>query len=335
MSYFSTLVSWLRITAPAFVLLLFASLSQPLNAQDILQDEVTVEASDGRLLTYFVQRPLETAPVPLLLVIDGSGCLGAKRDGFAELMSPAGNPDLRYARLVVGKSGVPETQSDPDACTEEFLQNYSMQKRVLDHMRVLQSLRSNAQWWNGDLLIYEWSDGGDIAVRLFAYTPDATRLAFGGVGGGYTMQEHFERFWACPQDLGEAQSGCLEDLRRIFKDIRENPTWRKTWAGPSNSYLAWDSRLSTRLTPLLKDEWRDVLMVHGADDFEGAPVQSARKLADDLAALDNDTFTYWEVKGMSHDMWSLAPEMALQLERNTLIWLLKGQADLLPIIVER
>ena len=310
-------------------------LPHPLSAQQIIQDDLTVEASDGRLLTYFVERTATNIRVPLLLVIDGSGCLGAKRSGFSELMAPSGNPDLRYARVVVGKSGVPNTQSDPNACSAEFLQNYSMQKRVLAHMRVLQSLRSKADWWNGELLIYGWSDGGDIAVQLFAYTPDATRLAFGGVGGGFTMQEHFERFWACPESLGEARSECLNDLRRTFTKIRDNPTWTKTWAGPSNSYLAWDSRLSTRLTPLLKGEKRGVLMLHGAEDFDGAPVESARKLADDLAAFDGNAFTYWEVEGMSHDMWSLPPESALRLERSTLVWLLQGTAELLPIIAKR
>ena len=169
-----------------------------LSAQSIVRSNETVEAVDGRQLQYHVERTETDEPIPLVVVIDGSGCLGAMRAGFAQLLAPSEYLDLSFARLVVGKSGVPSDQADPDLCSEEFLQNYSMQARVLDHMRILQELRISANWWSGELLIFGWSDGGDVAAQLFAYTPDGNRLAFGGVGGGFTMREHFENYWACP-----------------------------------------------------------------------------------------------------------------------------------------
>ncbi len=292
-------------------------------AQAYLSEDGVVEATDGRQLAYTIDRPsTASGKLPLLIVIDGSGCVGHKRAGFSELLAPSGNPDIAYARLVVGKSGVPATKAASDDCSDTFMEHYAIDQRVLDHLRILQVLTREISWWNGQLVVFGWSDGGDIATQLFAYNPKISRLAFGGVGGGFTMQEHFEDFWVCAEGQIEDREGCVASLREQFDAIDRNPTWTEHWSGEDNSYRAWRSRLSTRLTPILQDETRPVLMVHGAEDYTGAPVQSARKLADDLRSTA--TFTYWEIEGMGHDIWSLPPEKALALEARILRWLFEA-----------
>lgn len=293
-----------------------------------------VESVDGRTLEVFVDRPEGPTPVPALLVIDGSGCLGARRPGFIELMSPFQFKTRAFAKIVVGKTGVPPEKSRPGDCSDAFMKSYSMHTRVLDHLRVLQALRQTKNWWNGELMIFGWSDGGEIAARVFAFTPDAKRLAFGGVGGGLTMRQHFEDLWVCPEGQIPSRTDCLADLNATFDEIETNPTWTKTWSGESNSYQAWASRLNTRLTPLLKGETRPVLMIHGALDFDAAPVQSAQKLASELRTFGNMSFEYWQVDQMKHDIWSLDPETALALEKAAFNWLME-QPITLPNVVRK
>lgn len=315
---------WLGILSLQFLLA-----AQPASAADFISSEHHVETVDGRTLTYCLDRPAGESDIPVIVVIDGSGCVGARRPGFEQLMAPSENPGKSFARLVVGKTGVPPEKRYSEDCSDEFLQAYSIDERVFDHMRVLQDFRQKSDWWNGQTLVFGWSDGGDIAAQLFAYSPQISRLAFGGVGGGFTMREHFEDFWVCPRDQDKDRTQCLRNLEQKFAEVLRNPSWGKTWSGQDNSYKAWESRLSTRLTPILRSETRPVLMVHGAEEIDGAPVASARKLHEDLRSQQTQGFTYWEVAGMEHSLSSLPADKALTLETAILDWLL-GQVVAQP-----
>ena len=161
-------------------------------------EETIIRTHDGRDLVFFIDRPELGRPLPLLLMIDGSGCIGQLREDWADLYRPVQpRTSLRsYARLRVEKPGTdPNAAGAQAACTDEFLQHYTMDKRVEDHLRVLQYLRAHADWWNGELYIWGWSDGGDIATRLVAYYPNVERAVLGAMGGGTTMASHFEDLW--------------------------------------------------------------------------------------------------------------------------------------------
>lgn len=73
---------------------------------------------------------------------------------------------------------------------------------------------------------------------------------------------------------------------------------------------------------MLKDNDTPILIVHGAEDFEAAPVESARKPVNKLLSVRNETFSYWEIPNMGHTWSSLPPKDALDLERKMLKWLL-------------
>ena len=138
------------------------------------------------------------------------------------------------------------------------------------------------------------------------------------------MAEHFEDFWVCGEGQTADRATCVAEIRAQFDEMTSNPTHTQVWSGHDNSFKAWESRLSTRLTPLFVGETRPVLMVHGEQDLSGAPVQSARRLVQDLQAAGQGMITYWEIDGMGHDIWSLPPEDALALEERILDWLLNA-----------
>lgn len=194
----------------AFLFLFLISLVGlfPAQADRVLQtpvsfvhDEATIiRTHDERELTFFIDRPALGGQLPILLMIDGSGCIGQLREDWTDLNRPAQPRTslIPYARLRVEKPGVdPEASGQQEMCTDDFLKHYTMDKRVEDHLRVLQHLRAHADWWNGELYVWGWSDGGDIAARLVAYYPNVERAVLGAMGGGTTMASHFEDLWIC------------------------------------------------------------------------------------------------------------------------------------------
>lgn len=289
----------------------------------VYEETHTIQTVDERDLIFYLDRPEAGETVPLLVLVDGSGCGGQLRGSWRSFYRPGPDRVQPYALLKVEKPGVDPYTRTP-SCTEDFLRHYTIQNRVLDHMRVLQHLQAHADWWNGELLVWGWSDGGDVAAQLVSYHPGVDRAVLGAMGGGYTMAEHFEDFWACPAEaMSEAErAGCLEALRADFAEMEDNPTWRQTWSGEDNSWRVWASRLRSRLTHLLADRTQPFLIVQGAEDYDATPAQSARVLVEALEAEGNTAFEYWEIPCMTHGWGSLPRDQARALEAGMLGWLL-------------
>ncbi len=295
-------------------------------APQILHEDSTIPAINERPIRFYIDRPSTPARLPLLLVVDGSGCVGQKRPSTWGNYAPKNDDPITYARLMVEKPGVePEAADFTAACSEQFMRHYTIDNRVFDHLRVLQYLKANADWWNGEILVWGWSDGGDVAAQLVVYRPDISRAVLGAMGGGLTMAQHFEDFWGCPSATTANRAECLADLRNDFREMEDNPTWKKTWAGKDNSWRAWASRLRSRLSAPLSDNRTPILIVHGELDRDNTPVESARALISDLTVLGNKSFSYWEVAGMAHGWNDLPPDRQVAIHRAILDWLLTGE----------
>lgn len=142
----------------------------------------TIQTVEEVALTYRLDHPNTIKPVPLLLVIDGSTCRGLGTNSMLTILKPDGSAPKPFGRLIVDKIGV-NINDDGESCSDLFLQNYSIEDRLIQHLRALQHLRKNSPWWNGELLIWGWSDGGDIAAQLTAYYPNTRRAVLGAMGG--------------------------------------------------------------------------------------------------------------------------------------------------------
>lgn len=292
-------------------------------ASYLYEQKNVIQTIDDRDLIFFVDRPEISQKVPILLSVDGSSCIGQLRPGVKDMYKPNGDSPVHYARVMVEKPGVDPEAGYPSECSDDFLKYYTIEQRVIDHLRVLQHLNSQADWFNGEVYIWGWSDGGDIAAQLVAYYPNVERAVLGAMGGGYTMAEHFRDFWVCPADKleGQDRKACLDSLETQFQEMFDNPTWKKTWSGHDNSWKIWPTRLNSRLSNVLKDNQTPILIMQGEADFNSTPAASARKLIKDLEAADNPYFTYWEIPGMKHS-WKSLPETQYKfLEDAMLMWL--------------
>lgn len=300
----------------------------PSDGSYIRLEETTITDKRDELLTYIVDRPGTDGKYPLVVMVDGSGCRGWEASKLHTWFRPDETSPLPYARLFVLKRGVPRDSTGREGCSETFLKSYTMDNQVEDHLRVLQHVRAHADWWDGTLYVAGWSDGGDIATQLTAYYPNVTRAVLGAMGGGTTMYEQMRDIYICPPERfvdGGDRDSCIASIDAEFEEMRDNPTWKKTWSGDANTYRVWATRLDTRLTHLLKDMQTPVLIVHGEAD-KNVPVDSARMLvAASQEAGSSASVTYWEVPSMGHTPHRLAPEEKEALMHAMRDWLLLGE----------
>lgn len=288
---------------------------------ELIQRTFEIPDIENRSVTFHVERFDRDEQIPILLVIDGSGCAGALRSGFAGLFRPEAGRLSGYAKLTLSKPGIDPASTDAKDCSAEYRERYSIDSAVLDHLRVLQHLKAKAGWWNGKLFVFGWSDGGDIGARLVSYYPNVERALLGAQGGGYTMAQHIEDFWDCAADLNTAEERdkCLGEMRGWFQDLREKPL---ASLGKGDSNKLWRSRIFANLVPILADTTVPLLVMHGARDRNNTPVESARLLITRLKEAGRPNLTYCEIPFMAHHGGDFTNEQYITFERAKLHWLL-------------
>jgi predicted esterase len=311
-----------------------------------VQATVKVESSsfsipriDGSKLTVNVTKPPVATEMPIVLAIGGSICIPTITSEQIERLSPIASGAIPYALVIVEtpEPTIPTRSEDgsinigPDfQCSDSFKKHYSIDERVMDHLRAIQFLRRRAPWWNGQLLVWGFSDGGRIGARVAAFSPETTRVVLGGFGGGVPMSKEFEDFHMCNPAKVADRSDCIAKVRAQFSEMRANPTSAQTWNGDSNTYKAWVSRIDSVEANVLHDLSAPLLLIHGAED-RSVPVSSARALADLLSTPDGPQFQYLEIPGMSHGLGAgLSEVQSDDLQAKVLQWLLVGTAVRFP-----
>jgi len=293
----------------------------PVNAQSVAE-MIVIDRLDGSPINLLIERPEHEVDVPIVLFIDGSGCESAKREGFQGFSRLPDAMAESAAKVFVDKSGV-DSNVEGSGCSQKFLDYYSIDQRVLDHLRAIQYLRRNAAWWNGEIYLVGWSDGAMIGVSVAAYTPEVTRAVFLALGGGIPMTREFEDFSICAPDRTETREACIENLGEAFDDIRANPSPQKTWFGDANSHKAWATRLDAVAYHLIKDFRIPILIIHGEDDRDSVPVESARELIRMLTEEGGVDFEYWEIPDAGHNVGILNEGQSESVRIEMLNWLFK------------
>jgi len=287
----------------------------------IAYDKTLVERIDGSPIKLVVDRPEGVSNIPIVLFIDGSGCVSIERERFQQYARLPGEFEQRVAKVFVDKSGVTAADNHSD-CSKNYIEYESVDQRVFDHLRAIQHLRKHATWWNREILLFGWSDGGTIGAVVTAYVPEVKKAVLGGMGGGIPMKTQFEDYVMCTPDRTEDRDACIMELRKMYAEIRENPSPSKTWFGEFNTYKAWATRLDAVEYNLIKDIDVSLLIVHGELDRDNVPVQATRELVRLLKEAGDVDFEYWEVPGMDHGTRSLGEERGNLVRIAMLNWLL-------------
>ncbi len=315
------------------LVLLLALVSSPAEAGSAaFSESLKVPRVDGTLVDVHLQRPSTAGKVPLLVYIDGSLCIPSTYNESVAWLLEKSDGARPFALAVIEKPGptIPALNAEgnieigPDfQCSAEFRQRYSIDQRVIDHLRALQHLNRHASWWNGELLVWGFSDGARIGAQLAAYYPQTKAVALVGVGGGMRMADSMEAMVCSgPKDT----AACREALRKEMDEIRAAPVPTRDWMGESNTYATWASRLDAVEANVLRDLKAPLLVVHGERDGS-VPVASARKLAE-LMQGSGVVFRYREIPGMRHSLWGTASTQESEaLHQEVLEWLTAQEGD--------
>jgi len=285
------------------------------------KEQIVVQRPDGSDVVALIEKPKGGASLPVILYIDGSGCVSATREKFIKVQHRPAWVHSASATMIVEKPGVTPGAAWGSKCTTEFAKYYSIDQRVFDHLLVFQYLRAKADWWNGEIYLVGWSDGAAIGSHVLAYTPEVKKAILGGMGGGIPMWKQFEDYIFCPEDSTENRAQCIAGVRKNFDKIRNNPSPTKFWSGGDNSYKVWASRLDQVEYYLLRNATIPLLIMHGELDHESVPVQAARELIRKLLADEHSSFEYWEVPKMGHGIGNLEEKRAEKVRTAMVNWL--------------
>ncbi|MYM27290.1 prolyl oligopeptidase family serine peptidase [Duganella sp. CY15W] len=249
-------------------------------------------AGDAPPVEYYISRT--TAPAPLVLLIQGSGCT----PGFSGLGTPRRSANIfgfldtawtgKYAVMTVNKPYSPATpQSDgtATACPEQFNQYFTLENWTRDLARAVQHARSLPWVAQGPLLVIGVSEGATAAAALAARDAAVTNVAMVS-GSGATQYYDFivsaYRSGANDSEVKQKLDELDATRQRIF--AASDSATDFAWGHP---YKRWSSFFrASNTTSLLKSRSK-VYVVSGMQD-SSTPILSAEAMAADLRAAGRD-----------------------------------------------
>ncbi|WP_445355265.1 alpha/beta hydrolase family protein [Microbulbifer sp. EKSA008] len=270
------------ITATGFLL---AALHIGVSAEPLLK---VSKRPDGSALYWSLEQPSAKGKYGLFLIAQGSGCLPAVKN---TTIQQAKELAAEYAVLMVEKYGVTHSDSPEEQfkdCSKEYIANHTVEQRAVDVEQIVSELRG-ADWWNGKLVLFGGSEGGDLVARLAPrLNPDAAVVFSTGLG---------ESFAQVLKSLVPPHVAKEVDAKLAY--ARANPESAEVWGG--NSMRWWADVVDRVPVNDLLNSHAPVLLIQGTED-KSAPVSSGRAARDAYASAGRCELTYWEYPGYDHYM---------------------------------
>jgi hypothetical protein len=292
-----------------------------------VDEQLTAARADGSAITIDITRDIAALRLPIVLAIDGSGCIPSRLGTTISRLVPDASVPRPYALVTVEKPAPTRPVPDADGqirigpdfrCTDEFKRYYTIDQRATDHLLAIASLRRQAPWWNGELLIWGFSDGGHVGAQVAVVAAETHRVVLGAFGGGIPMARLFEDHFECGAAAPADKATCVAATRERFEAMRRDPSRIRTHFGDSNTWAAWASRIDSLPAALLMGLPVPLLVWHFERD-DSVPVTSARALRDELA-LTGQPFEYREIPGWGH---GFGGEVTRPIQMELRNWLLR------------
>lgn len=257
----------------------------------------TVKRFDGSDITYYFNKPNGKNKFPILLVLQGSEC----KSIYETVQGKKIELLHGFARLDIEKPGL--NKNVKENCPEEYLKLNSLEQRMIDFMVVINHLKKIESQFNGDLVIVGGSEGAHLAPFIAKLYPQTKKLILLASGGGLTFHDDFLLVTKSNLALEGKNVKEIEEatkqIENTFVEIRNNPTWTKTFAGNTNTYKWWNSILDLKPIDILIDFDFPILLIHGDAD-RSSSVETSR-ITEKLFKLKNKSnLTYKEFAGLDH-----------------------------------
>jgi dienelactone hydrolase len=262
---------------------------------------VDLQRADGSSMQVYLETPA-TPSFPIVVLLSGSVCVSSY-----QMFSQTAPALLQYGFGVIAieKYGLDEKTTD---CPQSYLENNTIQSRILDHLQMMAYVRQNIQGWNKRVAWAGGSEGGQIASLVAPLVPETAALIMLASGGGMTMAEELPL--VLPSSMkkkGASQAdiqAALDDMGKRFVDIKANPTSSLEWLSDGqearNTYKYWNSILWIKALPLLETLNVPIYMAHGTADTS-CPFESSKMIADRFTSLGKTNLTFKIYPGLEHN----------------------------------
>lgn len=262
------------------------------------QDHAPVQRADGSIIQWYLDHPQHAEKSALIILAQGSGCRSVT---MSENIKRARSVFKDFSALTVEKYGVATGDNPQDpfdkGCSEVFRAHHSMSQRVEDYLQVLTSLKE-AEWWNGKLVLFGGSEGGDVVARLAAKT-NADAVVLLSTGGGTSFGDLVRQSIEAEMLLNNVPREQWPPVDQVFAHARANPHSSETWGG--SSYRFWADAIDQRPVDGMLQSDAALLLIQGSADTS-APVDNARMVPDIFAKAKRCNLAYWELAGYDHVM---------------------------------
>ena len=310
-----------KILSLFFFLVLNSSFSQTTLKNGLIH--VQIKRLNDSYIDTFYNQPPTAKKLPILLFCQGSG-YDSNTEGFLELLAQF---EDKAVGLAIEKQGV-HFGDEGTSPSEEYLQHNTIYNRVYDYLRVLQYMRINAPWWNGELYVIGGSEGGLLAGILASFYPNTKAVAILSFGGGL----NFGEAWPTAVELQKRAEGLsLEAVQNevaLMQDsinvARKNPTYDQFISGIDNTHAWWTSIIDLRLENILIDLNIPIFLGHGTEDLM-APLRSAQRLSDTFRKAGKTNLFYKEYAGYNHAFTNQEKESRLvEVFMEAMEWILNA-----------
>lgn len=315
----------MKITKQLVWVIMFLFLTVSAKSQELITDKIihlSIKRLNDSYIDVYYNKPLRDS-MPILIFCQGSGN-DSNTEGFLELIRQF---ESKVVGLAIEKQGV-EFGDSGDILTEEYVRNNLIHNRLYDYLRVLQYLRKNTEWWNGEVYIIGGSEGGLLAGMLASFYPNVKALSIFSFGGGL----NFGEAWPISSGLQIKAEGASEkeiaNKVTIVKDslqlIIQEPTYQQSYSGADNTYAWWNSIINLRLENCLIDLDIPIFLAQGTEDIMAPPI-SARTLNKNFIKAGKTNLFYKEYDGYDHAFFDKEGNSHLvEVITECIIWILNN-----------
>ena len=247
-----------------------------------------------RIITFYLSTTRSTSPLPVVLLIQGSGAqsIWIKKDGkvyggLQNLLSSVGGEKVRV--LAVEKPGVDFTYQPPQPGVAEggpkaFLEEHTLERWTEANRAALLATRKLPGIKGGPELVMGHSEGGLVAACVAASTPGVTHVA-NMSGGGPSQLFDFTQIMPADEVYAE------------WAKVQADPmsTTKFLWGHP---YRRWSTFCATSSVEQLTKFKGRIYAVQGSED-KNEPVQAFDVLVAELRARGKD-LTAVRLAGADH-----------------------------------
>ena len=274
----------------------FATILQAQHTEEFVH--VKVQRLNDSYIDVYHHKPTGDVKLPVVIFCQGSGYNSTTKE-FLGLLQPF---NTKAVGLVIEKQGV-KFADKGDTLRDDFIQNNTVHQQLYDYLRVLQYMRVNMRWWNGEVYVIGESEGGLLAGLLASFYPNVKAVAILSYGAGMNFGEAGAASINLHKKAEGATANEIETDIEAFKDtlnqIRKNPTYLKSYNGHQNTYAWWSSIMDLRLQNALLDLTIPIYMAQGAQDLT-APPASARLLKEAFIRNKKSNLIYKEYPDYDH-----------------------------------